>query len=106
MSNLNSKQFKFTRAEPLLMLYAQYIGYELTNGDAYRDDRCRYGHDNSTHRFRLAKDFNIFKDGIYLKGSDANKAFALLHDFWDMLGGSKRIKSDMRHFSFKHNGIR
>ena len=106
MSHLNRKQFKFTEAYPILMLYAQYHGYQLTDGDAYRDVRCKYGHDNSTHRFRLARDYNIFKDGIYLKDLAAKKAFNFLHDFWDMLGGSKRIKSDLRHFSFKHNGIR
>jgi len=106
MRNLNNKQFKFTRAYPLLMLYANYIGYELSDGDAYRDDRCKYGHDNSTHRVRLARDFNIFKDGIYLRNEAAKIAFNKLHDFWDMLGGSRRIKKDLRHFSFKHNGIR
>lgn len=110
ISKIHSKQFKFTRAYPLLMLYANYIGYELSDGDAYRDIRCSYGHPDSTHRSRLARDFNIFKiiDGEenYLKGYDATKAFNKLHDFWDMLGGSERIKNDLRHFSFKHNGVR
>ena len=105
MSHINKKQFRFTQAYPLLMLYAQFHGYQLTDGDAYRDDRCKYGHDNSTHRSRLARDFNIFKDGIYLRGEEAKKAFNFLHDFADMLGMSKRIKSDLRHFSFKHNGV-
>ena len=104
--NLNSKQFKFTRGYPLLMLCAQYLGYELTLGDCYRDDRCRYGHDKSTHRYRLAGDLNVFKDGIYLKGSEANKAHNKIHDFADLLGFSKRIESDLNHYSFKHNGIR
>ena len=106
MSTLNAKQFKFTRAYPLLMLYAHYIGYNLTDGDAYRDPRCKYGHENSTHRSRLARDFNIFKNNAYLTGVSADHAFNTLHDFWDMLGGSKRIKRDLGHFSFKHNGVR
>lgn len=106
MSSLAKKQRKFTRAYPLLMLYAQYIGYELTDGDAYRDDRCKYGNLNSTHRSRLARDFNIFKDNVYLKGAAAKIAFNKLHDFWDMLGGSTRIKKDLNHFSFKYNGVR
>lgn len=103
---LNSKQFKFSRAYPLLMLYAQYLGYELTLGDCYRDERCKYGHDQSTHRFRLAGDLNVFKDGIYLKGSEAKIAHNKLHDFADILGMSKRIKNDLNHYSFSHNGIR
>ena len=103
---LSEKQAIFTRAYPLLMLYAQYIGYELTDGDAYRDDRCDYGHPQSTHRSRLARDFNIFKDGEYLTGDKAKTAFHELHDFADMLGMSKRIEEDLRHFSFKHGNVR
>ena len=88
------------------MLYAQHIGYELSVGDCFRDDRCKYGNDKSTHRYRLAGDLNIFYDGIYLKGLEAKKAHNILHDFWDMIGGSKRIENDLNHYSMKHNGIR
>ena len=88
------------------MLYAQYLGYELTNGDAYRDDMCKYWHDKYTNRFRLAKDFDVFKDGIYLKCFEVSIAFSLMHDFLNMLGGSRRIKNDLGHFSFKYNGAR
>ncbi|MCU7836523.1 MAG: M15 family peptidase [gamma proteobacterium symbiont of Taylorina sp.] len=112
MSELLDKQHQFTRAYPLLMLYAQYLGYELSDGDAYRDSRCQYGHPDSTHRSRLARDFNIFDDidsdgdEDYLEDEEAEEAFNLLHDFWDMLGGSERIKNDLRHFSFEHKGVR
>ena len=106
MGKLSKKQNKFTRAYPLLMLYAQYLGYELSDGDAYRDPRCKYGNPKSNHRNRLARDFNIFKDGVYLIGKEAIIAHNKLHDFWDMLGGSKRIKRDLNHYSFLHNGVR
>lgn len=106
MGKLVKKQNKFTRAYPILMLYAQYLGYEISDGDAYRDERCHYGHPNSTHRSRLARDFILRKDGVLLSGAAAAAAHNKLHDFWDMLGGSKRIARDLNHYSFKHNGVR
>ena len=106
MMSLSDKQQRFTRARNLLEQFAFYSGYELTLGDAYRDPRTTYGHPKSTHRSRLAQDYNIFKDGKYLDGEDAYRAFGVMHDYWDMLGGSKRIEADMNHFSFSHDGIR
>lgn len=104
--SVNTKQQKFARAIPLLMQYAQFIGYELTFGDAYRPKTCSHGHPRSTHRSRLAVDFNIFTGTRLLKKAEAEIAHSQLHDFWDMLGGSKRISNDLNHYSFKHNGVR
>jgi len=103
---LSQKQQRFTRAINLLVCYANYAGYELTYGDAYRSPEVKYGHPESCHRNRLAVDFNVFKDGEFLTSKQAKEAHNNLHNAWDFLGGAKRIKKDLNHYSFEHNGIR
>ena len=63
-----------------LITFAYAEGYELTFGDAYRDSRVfgsfgskkegAYGKWKSNHKRRLAIDFNLFKDGVYLKKTE------------------------------------
>ncbi len=102
---LLEKQFKFTFAISHLIQFAFKNGYLLTHGDAFRDPRVKYGHRNSTHRMRLAQDFNLFIDGEYIQDSK-NIAWVVLHKEWTHLGGSPMIKKDANHFSFEHNGVR
>ena len=106
MGKLFIKQATFTRKIGLLIHHAYLYGYDLTLGDCYRDNRCDYGHPKSTHRSRLAVDFNVGKDGNLLTGREAEEAHNFLHDYWDILEGAKRIKQDLNHYSFKHNGVR
>ena len=102
---LSQKQQAFTRAIVDLISYGHSLGYGFTLGDAFRADTCTHGHKNSTHRVRLALDLNLFIDGVYI--TDGNhEAWYLLHDYWDLIGGSQRISEDMNHFSFSHNGVR
>lgn len=111
---LGQKQEMFARAVPLLILYAQYHGYELRLGDLFRDPRSHggfgekspYGNSRSCHKLKLAIDINLVQDGIYLEGKPALVAHNFLHDFWDMLGGSARIDNDLNHYSFEHQGAR
>lgn len=106
--NLLEKQFRFTYALSFLVPFAFRKGYYLTYGDAYRDPEYNNsvgGHKYSTHQSRLAVDFNLFIDGEYITDSD-HPAWVELHNEWERLGGSKMIKKDANHFSFKHNGIR
>lgn len=98
--SLRSRQSRFVKMVQLLVGYADLRGYELTYGDAYRDDRCDYGHPKSLHRKRLAVDFNLFRDGVYLSGDAAKRGHDLLHDFWDAIGGSARISHDLNHYSY------
>lgn len=109
---LGQKQRKFTRLIGLLIEYAYQQGYELTVGDAYRDPRLHgavgvkagYGHAKSVHKQRLAMDFNLFKDGVYLtKTSD----YTLLGEYWESLGGSWGGRfNDGNHFSLEHEGMK
>ena len=111
---LGTKQEHFTKALPLLILYAQYHGYGVRMGDVFRDPRLHgqigekkgYGHKNSCHKLKLAADLYLSKNGKYLTGSDAEDAHEFLHDFWDMLGGAERIPHDLNHYSFEHEGMR
>lgn len=103
---LSNKQQEFTLSIAKLIGYAHESGYGLTFGDAYRDPRVPYGHKRSAHRSRLAVDFNVFIGRDYLIGEDAEIAHGVLHNFWDTVGGSERIKKDLNHYSFEHQGVR
>lgn len=104
---LGEKQREFTRMIGLLVLYAYEQGYELTFGDAYRDPRSHgeYGEDGaygsavSNHKLRLAVDFNLFKDGKYLSGTEDHR---FLGEFWEDLGGSwGGHYNDGNHYEYK-----
>ena len=104
--SLGKKQREFAACIGHLILFAYSRGYELTFGDAFRGPETTHGHPFSNHRQRLAVDFNLFKDGKYLKETKAHKE---LGEFWEKLhplarwGG--RFK-DGNHYSFEHNGVK
>lgn len=84
MSVLLEAQKEFASKVPLLIQYALALGYEVTLGDAYRDQRCPYGSKSSKHKRRLAIDLNLFKDGIYLTETSDHQ---LIGEFWESIGG-------------------
>ncbi len=116
---LGDKQKLFMRLLPRLVDYAHEQGYELSQGDGFRDPRAFgefgetmvtadgkkvYGRKYSVHKLKLAHDFNLYKDGVYLtETSDHRK----LGDFWESLhelcrwGGHY---NDGNHYSIEHNG--
>jgi len=88
----------------LLILHAEQLGYEVTLGDAYRDERCGYGHPKSLHRKRLAIDLNLFLNGEYLRETAEYMTLGL---YWESLGGSWGGRfGDGNHFSLEHEGRR
>ena len=114
MSELSVKQRKFTRLIADLIQYAYNRGFELTFGDAYRDPRCPYGAEKSLHKQRLAVDFNLFKDGVYL---DKTEDWTPLGEYWESLdpdccwGGRFRTSaggagSDGNHLSLQYGGMK
>ena len=105
MASLSSKQQAFVVAVNHLLTYALSLGYSLTLGDAYRADTCTHGHKNSTHRSRLAIDLNLFVDNEYITDSE-HPAWEILHDYFELLGGSPMISDDANHFSFEHGNVR
>ncbi|MBT8439842.1 MAG: M15 family peptidase [Gammaproteobacteria bacterium] len=111
---LGEKQELFSRMLPLLILYAQFLGYQIRCGDTFRDKRVHgdfgekkgYSSKWSVHKLKLASDLYLTEDGVFLRGEAANKAHSKLHDFWDLLGGAQRIEGDLNHYSLEHNGYR
>ena len=82
MSILNEKQFEFTSKIARLILYAESLGYNLTFGDAYAKDGHMIG---SFHYKRLAVDFNLFRDGEYLKETEDHREIG---EYWKKIGGT------------------
>ena len=109
---LGQKQRRFTGMVAQLIAFAYASGYELTMGDAYRDprvhgkvgERLSYSSANSLHKSRLAIDFNLFKDGIFMTQTEDHKA---LGEFWESIGGTwggRFSNPDGNHYSVEHNG--
>lgn len=112
MVTLGQKQRRLPLMVAKLIVYAYEHGYELTFGDAYRDPRVHgsvgvakvgsYSKPSSVHKERLAVDFNLFKDGVYLTKTED---YTELGEFWESLGGSWGGRfQDGNHFSLEHEG--
>ncbi len=106
--SLGQEQRKFTYMLALLVLHAYHQGYELTEGDSYRDPRLHgalgvkkgYGHKDSFHKKRLAKDFNLFRDGQWLQKTSDHEPLGI---YWESIGGTwggRFPNPDGNHYSF------
>ena len=113
---LGEKQRLFTKLIGQLINFAYASGYELTFGDAYRSPEQAAlnavkgsGIANSLHTKRLAVDFNLFKDGVYLTDT---AAYEPLGKFWESLdagccwGGRFVTRADGNHFSIQDGGVK
>jgi len=61
-----------------------------------------YGSEVSLHRDRLAVDFNLFRDGVYLRGTEDYRP---LGEVWEAMGGSWGGRfNDGNHFSLAYKG--
>ncbi len=111
---LGSEQERFTLLLAHFVIKAYELGYKIRGGDAFRDPRLHgeigeekgYGHKNSCHKLKLARDLYITKDGVYLIGEAAETGHNELHDVWDSMGGAKRINHDLNHYSIGWQGMR
>ena len=96
---MNQKQFEFTLYISMLIQYAYSQGYTLSFGDAW----AKTGHvTGSRHYDRLAVDFNLFKDGVYLKETEDHN---FLGKFWKSLDpkctwGGDFTRKDGNHYSY------
>ena len=116
---LSAKQQEFSRAVEMLLQFMHDKGYEVTFGDAYRDPRSHgksgdklidakgkkvYGRKFSNHKIRLAIDLNLFKDDIFLQGTEDHRKCG---EFWESIHIDARWGghyNDGNHYSFEHNG--
>lgn len=109
---LRQKQSRFVLMKAKLILWAYRQGYELTDGDAYRDPRVHgkqgvkasYSEGKSAHKHRLAQDFNLFKDGVFLSRTEDHLPLGLQ---WEAMGGTWGGRfNDGNHYSLEHGGIK
>ena len=103
---LREKQSLFARLVLQLELKMWMEGYETTPGDAKRPMDAIYGHPRSTHKFQLAKDINLFKDGEYLRETKDHEPFGLWWEQQHELCRWGGRFSDGNHYSLEHNGVR
>ena len=103
------QQSKFALMVADLIRKADSMGYEVTLGDAFRDPRVHgefgvkrgYGAARSFHKLRLAIDLNLFRDGIYLEGTEHHRA---LGEWRESIGGSWGGRfNDGNHYSLGEN---
>lgn len=104
METLGQKQRRFTRMIGMLIEFAYAQGFELSFGDCYRSDSCSHGHPRSLHRKRLAVDFNLFRNGVYLRSTESHR---LLGEYWESIGGTWGGRfGDGNHYSLEHGGMK
>ena len=114
MSELYKLQVEFVRLQARLIDEAFALGYELTEGDAFRDPRVfgpvgvsmGYGNKSSAHKQRLAKDYNLFKDGKFLDSTEDHRT---LGEWWEKQHPLARWGGrfeDGNHYSFEYKGIK
>lgn len=103
---LRQKQSLFARLSLELELRMWLAGYETTCGDALRPMDATYGHPQSTHKFKLAKDILLFKDGKYLRETEDHEVFGLWWEQQHELCRWGGRFNDGNHYSFEHNGVR
>jgi hypothetical protein len=98
----------------LLIAWAYDNGYELTWGQTLRmpieaqaNAESGAGISNSLHLIKLAVDFSLFKDGVFLtQVSD----YAPLGVYWESLDSNNRwggrfTSPDADHFSYTWEGV-
>lgn len=103
---LGKLQEQFSRLHPRLIDKAWEIadknGTTVRLGDLYRAPSIfgefgevkGYGSAFSCHKLKLAQDIHFIKGGAI-----TDEGHKELHDWWDTVGGSKRIPQDMNHYS-------
>jgi len=96
--SLREKQSVFVLMIGDLIDHAYQKGYEMT----FPSEGLKHMK-NSLHYIGLAKDFNLFKNGVWLNDGTGHDK---LHDYWDRLGGAERIEGDLNHYSVLHEGHR
>ena len=113
---LGAKQELFSELEAKLILHAISIGFKVRGGDAFRDPRTNgemgvkkgYGHKNSCHKLKLARDLNLMKNGRLVTSTAGHKE---LGEWWKKQHelcrwGGDFSKPDGNHYSLEHNGHR
>jgi hypothetical protein len=103
-------QWEFVKCQALFVGYAIIRGYKLTEGRGYASAAANAadgGHKRSCHLERLAKDYNLFVGGDWIRGDHA--AWRDLGEFWKGLHPRARWGGDWgdyNHISFEWNRVK
>ena len=103
---LRQKQSLFVRMQARLILHAELLGYELTHGHSFRCDDCKVGKAESLHKKKLAQDWNLFKNGKYLRKTSDHEPLGI---FWESIGGTwggRFKKKDGNHYSLAYGKMK
>ena len=112
---LSKAQRLFAGRVPRLIDRIYDQGYECTIGDVFRDPRVHgewgenvgYAHPKSVHKLKLAIDLNLFKDGVYLSGTEDHRQFG---EYWVGLDPENHRWGgewdDGNHYSFTFWGVK
>lgn len=116
--SLSKTQQEFTVCVSQLINFATSQGIGLTFGDAYRDERVHgvfgqkksYSAKHSVHKKRLAVDFNVFVEGVYIMNGN-HDAYKNLGEEWERMHelarwGGRFKGGDANHFSFEYQGFK
>ena len=109
VKTLSQKQREFTYMVSQLIIWAYSKGYELTFGDAWRDEETQRRMVEkglsqtmkSKHLNRLAVDLNLFIQGKYTTNPDD---YNPLGQYWESIGGvygGRWKMKDANHFEYK-----
>ena len=109
---LGEKQELFARLHMLLLMHLHASGYSVREKYLLRCEDCPVGHPRSVHKSGLAIDIRLAISPVpgirpkLLSRQAAEKAHAKAHDFWESIGGAKRIPGDLGPYSLAHQGMR
>ncbi len=103
---LGQKQRLFSKLAAKLILMAYELGFEISLGHAFRStqEAKRLGFEGSLHCSKLAIDLNLFRDGKYLRTTEAHEP---LGRWWkrqhpDCRWGGDFRKKDGNHYSIAY----
>lgn len=108
---LLQKQQRFAHMVSFLIQQAEFMGYDVTLGEAQRSpEQAKWnaehgkGISHSLHIVRLAIDLLLYKDGVWLNKTED---YTKLGEWWESQGGTWGGRfGDGNHFSLEHNGIK
>ena len=81
-------------------------GFRLALGRVKTPAGTKGQHKRSCHISGLAGHLLIYTLNFDWPHPDVHRIQSEIHDQWDKMGGARRIKGDLNHYSVEHEGIR
>lgn len=102
MGTLREDRVRFSHMLARLISFAESRGYEVAIDMVKRCQECPVGEERSLHKDGLAADLNLYRNGRYLKTTEAHQE---LGEHWEALGGTWGGRfGDGNHYSLSRGG--